>query len=301
MKKTNFTQQGGFPLEEITLDKMQSAYLEILKAIIGHFNLPSVGSFIISGCEVVGTGITKGMMFIDGELCPFAGIAIGDNTTKIAKIETIEDAPFESGDNLPTYFTYEAFVNNTGTALSSFVKVPKVSELVNQLIEWTDIQNIPNDIVYDANYQTLLDEFAELKMIMQPFKTGFAPVFWGKPANQIPQGWAEDLDWRGRIPVGLNININPAGQFVDPEFAPLTTANDPGRLNGTKKKQLTAAEIPALSVGIPFTIDYPGGSDTFVLGPGQYGTKPVNLGGSGQEFSILPPTRTVLFIKWVGI
>ena len=109
MKKTNFTQQGGFPLEEITLDKMQSAYFEILKAIIGHFNLPDVGSFIISGCEVVGTGITKGMMYIDGELCPFAGVAIGDDTTKIAKIETIEDAPFGTFTKLdkaiPVLFT----------------------------------------------------------------------------------------------------------------------------------------------------------------------------------------------------
>lgn len=301
MKKTNFTQQGGFPLEELTLDKMQSAYLEILKAIIGHFNLPDSGSFIISGCEIVGTGITSGMMFIDGELCPFAGVLNGTVSTKIAKIETIEDAPFEGGDNLPTYFSYEALVNNTGIALSNFIKVPKVSELVNQLIEWNEIQNIPNDIVYDANYQQLLNEFAELKKVIAPFMTGYTPVFWCKPANQIPEGWAEDLDWRGRIPVGLNISVNPTGQFIDPEFSPLSTNGEPGRLNGNKKKTLSLAEIPALSVGMPYTINYPGGSDTFVLGPGQNGTKTVNLGGSGQEFSILPPTRTVLFIKWVGI
>lgn len=300
MKKTNFTQQGGFPLEEITLDKMQSAYFEILKAIIGHFNLPDVGSFIIWGCEVFGSGITKGMMFIDGELCPFAGVAIGDNTTKIAKIETIEDAPFESGDNLPTYFTYEAFVNNTGTALSSFVKVPKVSELVNQLIEWTDIQSIPNDIVYDANYQTLLDEFAELKMIIAPFKTGFAPIFWGKTANEIPQGWAEDLDWRGKLPVGMNINVFN-GQFIDPEFSPLTTAGEPGRTNGSKTATLVKANLPPFTLDLPITFDYPGGNDTFVVGPGQTANKTVNIAGTSQKFDILPPTRTVLFIKWVGI
>jgi hypothetical protein len=300
MKKTNFTQQGGFPLEQVTLDKMQSAYMEILAAIIGHLDIPTTGNYIISGCKVVTSGITSGMMYIDGELCPFAGIQNGNASTKIAKIETIEDAPFESGDNLPTYYTYVALENSGGVELSNFETIPNVPQLINQIPQWSQIQGIPSDIVYDANYQTLLNEFTELKLIMAPFKTGNAPIFWGKPANEIPPGWAEDLDWRGRIPVGMNINIS-GGQFVDPEFAPLTNANEPGRLNGAKKKTLTAAEIPALTVGIPYTVDYPGGSDTFVLGPGQYGTKPVNLGGSSQEFSILPPTRTVLFIKWVGI
>jgi hypothetical protein len=300
MEKINFTQQGGFPLQELTLDKMQASYMEILRALIGHFDLQDVGSFVIYGCEVIPSGISKGLMYIDGDLCSFNGITNGTGVTKIGKIETVIDAPFESGDNLPTYYSYTASEITSGLELSSFERVPKIAELVNVLISWNDIQNIPQNIVIDSNYQTLVNEFQELKLIIAPLKTGFAPIFWGKPASEIPQGWAEDTDWRGRIPVGMNINVS-GGNYVDPEFSPLTTNGEPGRLNGTKKKTLQPAELPPINVGLPYTINYPGGSDTFVLGPGQNGTKQVALGGTSQEFSILNPTRTVLFIKWNGI
>ena len=155
MKKINFTQAGGFPLEEKTLDNMQIAYFDILRTVIGHYGLPSLGNFIIYGCEIVSNTIQPGMMYIDGDLCFFAG-TIGDLTTKIKKIETIEDAPFEGGNNLPTYFDYSALVNTGGIALSNFIKTPKVQELVNQAIDWADIQNIPNTIVQDANYNIII-------------------------------------------------------------------------------------------------------------------------------------------------
>ncbi len=312
MKKVNFTQAGGFPLEEKTLDNMQTAYFDVLKTIIGHFGLPSVGNFIIYGCEVVANTIQPGMMYIDGDLCFFA-VANGNLTTKIKKIETIEDAPFEGGNNLPTYFDYSALVNANGVLLSDFERLPKVNELINQVINWADIQNIPNTIVQDANYNTTIqniqNKLIELEKKNAVFTTGGGMVLWNKPANEIPAGWHEVADWKGRIPVGVDDRLNLVGQFENPEFAPFPNTNPvfgnnvPGRTGGKKTHKLTQAELPNYNLTRGVGKETPaGGSETiWSSAPGGYATQVINSGGGDEPHPILNPFRTVLFIEYTGV
>lgn len=316
MKKTDFTQQGGFPLEEKTLNYMQTAYLQILTAFVGHLNLPNNGSYIISGCEISGTNITSGMMYINGELCPFNQIE-GNANTKIAKIETIEEAPFESGDNLETYFDYTAQENENGVAYHEFHRVPNVPEMVNQAVNWNEIQGIPQVVIDPANAQanppqlTVLQRLELLEAKNAVFQTGGGMVLWNKPANQIPAGWAEVVNWRGRMPVGVDPTIFNSN-FLNPEFAPLTTGqNDPGRTGGAKSRAINKTNLPAVKIKVlPAGFRYgqngatPGAffgssGDSYDVGGSGY-AETENL-GDGTPLETLNPYRTVLFIEWVGL
>ncbi len=309
MKKINLTQAGGFPLEEKTLDNMQTAYFDVLKTIIGHFGLPSVGNFIIYGCEVVANTIQPGMMYIDGDLCFFA-VSNGNLTTKIKKIESIEDAPFEGGNNLPTYFDYSALVNANGVLLSDFERLPKVNELVNQVINWADIQNIPNTFVQDANYTTTIqniqDKLIELEKKNAVFTSGGGMVLWNKPANEIPAGWHEVADWKGRIPVGVDDRLNFIGQLENPEFATISAGElVPGRIGGNKNKTLNINEMPPHNHEMGGLRNYTGNNSPNT--PGNYdqssggGLLYTYNNGGGQAFSILNPYRTVIFIEYTGV
>ena len=119
MRTIDFSFNGGFPLDQRTLNDKQSAYLDILYALTGFLQIPSVGSHIMYGCNIVGPNITPGMMFIDGELCSFAG-APGDANSKIKKSIVLQNAPFENGTNNPVYKNTIAIVDAAGVAYSDF-------------------------------------------------------------------------------------------------------------------------------------------------------------------------------------
>lgn len=286
MKHIDFTQAGGFPLELKTLDNMQKAYYQILKMVVGHFDLPNTGSFIISGCELLNGTITSGMLFIDGVLCPFSA-STGDAATKIAKIETIENAPFENGNNLPVYFDYEAVVNTNGNAFSSFVRLPKVADLVNVLPSWNTLQNIPNGLVIDPDYSTIASRLQVLEQKAAVFQAGGGMVLWNKPANMIPTGWAEVVNWRGRMPIGVDATL-VGGQLANPEFSTL------GAVGGAKTQTLVTANLPKENIRP-------------IVNGSTFNARVVKTDGSVVEqtadavpFGIMNPFRTVLFIEYIN-
>jgi hypothetical protein len=134
----DFTQLGGYRLEQPTLRKMQETTYLFIKAMIGHFGIPDTGKFIISGCQIAGENITEGILYIDGHICPFEN-APGTLATKIIKVVTTETLVFQNATT-PTVFTkYTAAVNDAGTPLTAFVRVPSPF-------------NLPANIVIDANY-----------------------------------------------------------------------------------------------------------------------------------------------------
>lgn len=121
MKTINFDYTGGFPLDQTVLKRMQTAYLESMKTFVKHIGCGDTGKYIIHGCNVVSDTITPGMMYIDGDLCPFAG-AIGSLTTKIKKLTTTTNAAFENGSNPPIYIETTAVVDASGTLLSEYIR-----------------------------------------------------------------------------------------------------------------------------------------------------------------------------------
>lgn len=146
MESIDFSQTGGYRFKQPTLAKMQRAYTEILTAFIKYLNIPDTGNYIISGCEVVDTNITSGVMYIDGELCSFTE-SPGDANTKIKKDTQLESIAFKNGANLPVLKTVTAVTDvSLGTALNEFTRVPSVP-VIN-----------PNTVI-DANYVATENNF----------------------------------------------------------------------------------------------------------------------------------------------
>lgn len=288
MNIIDFLQAGGYRLKQATLGKMQTAYLEILKAFVSYHELPDVGNFIISGCTVVGTNITAGILYIDGELCPFEQVT-GTDASLVKKQVITESLAFKNGSNLPVFRKTTAVVDAGGVTLSDFIRLPKVKDLV-----WDNVANKPTNIVLDpANLaatppeKTLLQRIADLEA--RP--TSNVPVgliaIWNLPFNQIPKGWVEYEDLRGLIPVGHDATKT---EFNTLEFSA-----------GSTTHTLTIDEIP--KINIP-------GSNLDNGDPGIYVLTAASQGGAnngininpdgGQEFSIMNPYRVVYYIQYVG-
>lgn len=141
MKTVDYSYTGGFPFEQRTANDMQLGYLDILQAVLGFLKVPATGSHVVYGCKIVGPDITPGMMYINGDLCSFAG-SVGTSATKIKKVIVTETAPFANGSNNPVYKDATAVVDLTGVALSTFTRLSE-------------------ELVYDAFYQHTDNNFSD--------------------------------------------------------------------------------------------------------------------------------------------
>ena len=136
---------------------------------------------IISGCNVVGTNVSDGFVVINNELLEFKAGTLAAN---VIIIETAVGKEFKNGDVKDVHFErYATF----GTSVVSY--------------PWADFKRpiqtkeIPLDLV------TRLENLEKKATV---FQAGGGMVFWNKPAAEIPDGWQEVVNWRGRIPIGLD-------------------------------------------------------------------------------------------------
>jgi hypothetical protein len=262
MNRTNFNQTGGFPLKTERLDELQTSYdiFNSLGNIAGNL-------VILSGCEVTGSNVAKGVVFINGEVYPFAGGYIAPtvviNSTTISK-------EFEEGGSKPVHTLKVA---GFGTASESWA--------------WTSFKRpLPtNSIPLD-----LVSRLEVLERKNAVFQAGGGMVLWNKPANQIPAGWQEVADWRGRMPVGFD-----SSQY---EF------NTVGKVGGAKSKTLSVSEMPSHTH--TYTSSYRDNGDVGIgleVGPTELSYNQsggINYTGGNQSFPILNPYRVVLFIEFIG-
>jgi hypothetical protein len=204
MNLIDFLQAGGYRLKQATLGKMQAAYFEILKAFVSYFGMPDVGNFIISGCTIDGANITPGMLYIDGELCSFAG-GPGTTATEIKKQVTINNLAFKNGSNLPVFRSTMAVIDPTGTPLEDFVRIPTVKEMT-----WANISGIPASIVYDADYVHTDVNFTDL---LKTKLDGLAPPDWSINDPETP-------GYIANKPAGDLMTVLHKGNY---EFADIST------------------------------------------------------------------------------
>ena len=169
MNKINFNQTGGFPLSTNILDAMQSAY-----AIFNQLGSLAGNKAIISGCEQLGNTVADGVIFLNGEILPFKGGAIGSSI--IIKEES-ESRVFEDGATKPVIFKkYATFGSSTPD--KTFV--------------WADFKPIKNliSLAQEKAEKTALktaeDKIAELekqKPIIGEIKQGIFDL------DNLPEGW----------------------------------------------------------------------------------------------------------------
>ena len=263
MNLINFSQLGGFPMNQQILGKLQTAFslFNSLGAIAGD-------KAIISGCVLTGTTVSDGTVYVNGEVLEFRG---GTQQAAVIVREIATALVFENNNSYPVIKT--RFVQ-FGVGENS--------------IPWAEFKRgFPTK---DVN--SLADRIAKLEKKTAVFTAGGGMVEWRKPAIDIPDGWHEVVDWRGRLAIG-----------VDPNQVEFATVGHPG---GSKVHTLTIAQLPEVK---------PKGAAGFKKG-GQLGggigvTRNDSDGGTfgenelvapfggGESHPIMNPYRTVYFIEYI--
>lgn len=91
MNRSKFNQTGGYPLKTERLQEQEMAY-----SIFNAFGALAGDLTIISGCEIIGTTVKDGFVFIAGELYQFKSAAF-TSTSTVVIIETPVNRSFKNG------------------------------------------------------------------------------------------------------------------------------------------------------------------------------------------------------------
>jgi microcystin-dependent protein len=147
------------------------------------------------------------------------------------------------------------------------------------------------------------------------FQAGGGMVLWNKPANQIPAGWAEVTNWRGRIPVGydsLQTEFNLIGKQGGSKTKTLAVENMPAHSHKmfTNERRTVSPSSSANRLATENPDNYVaaacsgGGDNDYSLAKAGSGTPTAGntqSRGNGIAFDVLNPYRVVMFIEWVGV
>ena len=285
MNKLHTEHNAGYPFDVGFLAFMQNAY-----NLFNHFGHLAGNKVIISGCEQVGNTITAGTVYINGELFPFEG-GTKDDTVWIK--ENTTQATFQDGFSrtLETVRTV-AFGRSTPEKTFNWADFKRI----------TNLQELGENKTDNTETKKLLERIEKLEKQKQAVPIGLVAI-WGKPENEIPEGWHEYVPLRGVMPIGH-----------DPEYRRDENDAEDYRLNalkhrsGKRSHKLTIEEMPSHhhQQGSESLYNRYGGGR--VVGPRnwQSGTldacadQNTSTTGGDQPHNNMPPYRVVQYIEYVG-
>ena len=285
MNKLHTEHNAGYPFDVGFLAFIQNAY-----NLFNHFGHLAGNKVIISGCEEVGNTITSGTVYINGELLPFEGGA-KDDTVWIR-----EDT------------TQVTFQDGFSRTLETVRTVVFGRSAPDKTFNWEDFQRVTNlqdlgkNKAENKALKELKDEVEKLKKQKQAVPIGLIAL-WGKPANEIPTGWREYVNLRGKMPIGLDPDY-----VKKPEDVQDYGLNQILKQGGERSHKLTIEEMPAHN--------HQQGSESLYNrygGGGLLGGRNWNSGtydayynqntssvGGDQPHNNMPPYRVVQFIEYIG-
>ena len=270
----DFLQTGGVPLtNDLMRDVMDAIRIfDVLGELAGDFT-------ILSGGEPVSAGSTTfapGIVAINGEVLVFEG-GVNAGTVFIHEEEILKTFQDQTDKILIRKKTVK-FGNALQTYnWADFVKLDTIKEIMAKA----------NAAATQQQLTDLQTKVTLLELKTAPIDNGNIVLPWRKPLADIPAGWKECTDFRGKTIVGLDPN--------DITFSTLN-ANI-----GSKTKTIAKANLPA--VGINYEDVEPGnpdwGSGGFDGGNNHFVRRQkttANL-GSGTPIDVLNPMRIVYFIE----
>ena len=268
-KRVDFTQLGGFPLTQDTLDFMQQSYRD---AITGIAKLGG-DAVILSGMTDSGTAVTDGWIMYAGELLFFQG---GNKQTYFVIEDTTGQEQFEDDSVKTVYHTRKAHFGS-GAGQIAFNVLKRLDAVL------TMQTNL-------ASLQTQVDALS-----------GFVPQglisMWGGSVAALPVGWA--------LCDGQDGRPNLLGKFIvgyDPNDFDY---NGIGRTGGEKEHQLSKGELPNVQLDVPIpvgdTAQTADGYGRLTTGAGNVDAAPgptlkTEALGYGTPFENRPPYYTLAYI-----
>lgn len=282
MNKLNLTHDAGYPFDVNFLAFMQNAY-----SLFNHLGHLAGNKVIISGCVQTGNTISAGTVFINGELLPFDG---GPKGATVFIKEVSNEVTFEDGFLRPLEVIRSvAFGRSTPEKTFNWADFQHV----------TNLQNLGRNKTDKEDFEHLKQEVEKLKRQKQAVPIGLIAI-WGKPANEIPAGWREYVNLRGKMPIGL-----------DPDYVVRADDAQDYQLNrllqqgGERSHKLTVAEMPSHSHDLDNLPTPINDSDRGVGGSSKISVddltkRPSTNTGGDQPHNNMPPYRVVQFIEYVG-
>lgn len=270
-----FLQTGGVPLTNDLMATIQEAYqlFEVLGEVVGHLT-------ILKGCEADGSTTNPGIVAINGEIFPFEGGLTA--STVYIHTEEIEKTFEDQQDKVLIEKKTVKFGNAIETFnWEDFVKLETLKEMQEKIANAATSQQI-----------TAINNRLELlELKTAPIINGGIVFPFQRPASEIPEGWKECTDLRGKTIVGMNPN--------DSDF------NIIGNSGGEKTHTLSILEMPAHNHQQGSEALYNAfGGGTFYGGRnypygdhGSYFKPNTSTVGGNQAHNNMPPYRIVLFIE----
>lgn len=279
-----FLQTGGVPLTNDLMQLLEDAYgiFEVLGDLAGNLT-------ILAGCQTNGATVEPGIVAIDGKLYYFEGGLA--TATVFINLEAIGKVFQDQTTKTLIEKRTVRFGNSTAPNLYNWADFVKLDTIKN-------IMQVANAAATQTQVTALQADIDLLKLKTAPIINGGVIWAFNKPVSEIPAGWKECLDTRGKTLYGCDPN--------DPTFANL------GNTIGSKTKTISKTNLPASGVIIYVSKSTSAGWRT-TSGSGQpainiyssafsnafeYTEQRISANlGDGTPMDVLSPGRIVNFIE----